>query len=68
MARWRFAGGTGTGGALKFPLTLPAGDYVYKLEDSEVVISSAEPIVIDVTHPNSPLKVKNNQQEEAREF
>ena len=45
MARWRFAGGTG--GALKFPFTLPAGDYIYKLEDSVVVISSAEPIMFD---------------------
>lgn len=43
MARWRFAGGTG--GALKFPFTLPAGDYIYKLE---VVISSAEPIMFDL--------------------
>lgn len=48
MARWRFAGGTGAGGALKFPLTLPAGDYVYTtVEDGDVELSSAEPIVIN---------------------
>ncbi len=41
MARWRFAGGT-----LKFPLTLPAGDYIYKLDDGEVEMSSSEPITI----------------------
>jgi len=41
MARWRFAGGT-----LKFPLTLPAGDYIYKLDDGQVEMSSSEPITI----------------------
>ena len=43
MARWRFAGGT-----LKFPLTLPAGDYIYKLDDGQVEMSSSEPITIDL--------------------
>lgn len=51
MARWRFAGGTGIGGALKFPLTLPAGDYIYTTaEDGDVELTSAEPIVIDRLH------------------
>lgn len=43
MARWRFAGGT-----LKFPFTLPAGDYIYKLDDGDFEMSSSEPITIDL--------------------